>query len=175
MRAPGALVTFTLALALAVPLTGCAGDAGPRVATGGGGTAAPAGASPAASADPEEMGIKFTQCLREHGLDVPDPQPGEGIRFKFGKDTDRTTVDKAMEACRRYAPGKVGTGGADPERQENQRKFAACMRENGVEKFPDLEGGQIKITPEIGEDPDFPAAERKCNEILSSGVSVGTR
>jgi hypothetical protein len=48
---------------------------------------------------------KLAQCLREHGLDVPDPT-GDGP-LKTDDTADKETIDKAMEAC---APEGVGEG-----------------------------------------------------------------
>jgi hypothetical protein len=159
------------ALALLLALAaGCGSEDKEQVASAQDPTGAPAaGSSPTLSLD--EMQVKFAQCLRDNGLDVPDPEPGKGFMFRFGPGTDQATVQKAMEACREYNPQENGAAPANPQQEENGRKFAICMRENGVEAFPDPEPGQrgIRITPEIGEDPDFKAAQEKCQDILSGG------
>jgi sugar phosphate isomerase/epimerase len=49
---------------------------------------------------------ELAQCLREHGLDVPDPTAGDGP-FMTDDTADQETIDKAMEAC---APDGVGEG-----------------------------------------------------------------
>src|SRR5919109_1855174 len=44
-------------------------------------TAAPsdAAATPAASIDPRDAALAFAQCMRDHGVDMPDPQfSGDG-------------------------------------------------------------------------------------------------
>ena len=117
----------------------------------------------------DEKGVKFAQCLREHGLDVADPEPGKGIQLKFGPESgkSREQVDQAMEDCRKYNP--QGESGPNPQQEENGRKFAACMRENGVEKFPDPKPGQrgIMIDQETGQDPDLEKAQAACQSILA--------
>jgi hypothetical protein len=55
---------------------------------------------------------------------------------------------------------------ADPQMQEQMRKFAQCMRENGVPGFPDpgADGG-IQINGGNGVDPtseEFKKAEKAC-------------
>lgn len=50
---------------------------------------------------------KLAQCLREHGLDVPDPDPAGDGPFMNDDTADQETIDKAMEAC---APDGVGEG-----------------------------------------------------------------
>ncbi len=64
----------------------------------------------------------------------------------------------------------AGRGQANPQQEENGRKYAECMRENGVEKFPDPKPGQrgIQIGPEVGDDPDFQKAQDACQSILAA-------
>jgi hypothetical protein len=163
-------ITFG-ALALMLALAGCGSDdGGDQVASAADPTGGPgASASPTISLD--EMQVKFAQCLRDNGLDVPDPEPGKGMMLRFGPGTDQGAVEKAMEACREYNPQANGAAPANPQQEENGRKYAQCMRENGVEAFPDPEPGQrgLRITGEVGNDPDFQAAQEKCQDILSGG------
>ncbi|MBA9003974.1 hypothetical protein [Thermomonospora cellulosilytica] len=170
----GALAGVPLALVLALGGCGSDGDGG-GVATAGGDKNAGGGGGGGEQLSPDERNLKFVQCLREHGLKVDDPEPGKGVMLKFGPNSgvDRATVEKAMQACRRYAPQQMQS--ANPQQQENARKYAACMRENGVEAFPDPEPGQmgIRITPEVGEDPDFEKAQQACRDILPGGGPQG--
>ena len=163
----GVLVALPLALALA--LSGCGSDdGGSDVASAGGdGNQPAAGSSPSLSRD--EMGVKFAQCMRENGIDLADPEPGKGVMLKVGPEVGKEAMDKAMEACREYNPMADGAAGANPQAEENGRKYASCMRENGVEAFPDPAPGQfgMRITPEIAEDPDFAKAQEQCQDILS--------
>lgn len=170
-------------LALTLGLTGCgAEDDGSQVASGsqssgqssgqaGSGTGEATSAPPSLSQD--ELGVKFAQCLRENGLDVADPEPGKGIRLKLdGSDpTKKAAIDKAMEACRQYNPQGQSSAGADPKLDERNREFAACMRKNGVESFPDPKPGQrgILVDKRTGEDPDFEKAQQACQSVLSGG------
>jgi hypothetical protein len=162
------IVAATL-LAAAVLLTGCGSEEPDnQVASGTGAQAtAPSSAPPSLSRD--EMAIKFTQCLREQGLNVPDPEPGKGPMLKFDRNSGVTQekVQQAMEACKQYSP--QGEAGANPQQEENGRKYAVCMRENGVEKFPDPKPGQrgIMIGPGVADDPDFQKAQEACQSILA--------
>ena len=68
------------------------------------------------------MAVKFAQCMREHGLNVPDPEPGKGPMLKFDKSSGVTQeqVEKAMEACQQYNPQgessrEPGAGGERPQ------------------------------------------------------------
>jgi hypothetical protein len=162
----------TLAVVLAAfLLTGCgSNEPDTQVASGSGAQSqSTAPTSAPASLSQDEMAVKFTQCLRENGLNVPDPEPGKGPMLKFDKNSGVTQeqVQKAMEACQQYNP--QGQGQANPQQEENGRKFAECMRKNGVEKFPDPKPGQqgIMIGPGVGDDPDFQKAQDTCQPVLA--------
>jgi hypothetical protein len=147
-----------LLAALALVVTGC-GSGG----DGGGTPSSP-------SASPDELGVKFAQCMREHGVDIPDPRPGEGIQLRVGPGISRETVNAALEACREFNPQGNGAAGGNPQNAENIRKFAQCMRDNGVESFPDpSDQGGVVVDGSVAQDPDFDAAREKCQGVLSGG------
>ncbi|MDX2969775.1 hypothetical protein [Kribbella solani] len=167
-------ILATTILAAGLILTGCGADKpGAQVASGSGDQAGAQSSAPTsapASLSKDEMAVKFTQCLRENGLNVPDPEPGKGPMLKFGPDSgvSQEQVQKAMEACRQYDP--QAEGGANPQQAENGRKYAECMRKNGVEKFPDPKPDQrgIMIGPGVADDPDFKTAQAACQNLLAA-------
>ncbi|MEU3598007.1 hypothetical protein ABZ714_04635 [Streptomyces sp. NPDC006798] len=173
--ATGALAVLA---ALALALTGCGSDGGKEkvaaapsakgAAEGGGGAGSGNGEGPV-PADHEERARKFAECLREHGLDVPDPKDGRIQMNAEGLSKEK--AEKANEACRKYQPQGMAKGGKpDPKMAESMRKFAQCMRTNGVEEFPDPQsGGGIQIDGRITEDPDFKGAEEKCRGEMPKG------
>lgn len=165
------MTLVVLPLLCALTLTGCGSD------EGGGADVASAGGNSSAAAEGggeelsrDEMNVKFAQCMRENGVDMPDPEPGKGVQLKVGPETPQETVQAALEACREYSPQENGAGEADPERDAAFREYAQCMRDNGVEAFPDPEPGSpgMRITPEVGEDPDFEAAQQACQDKLAA-------
>jgi hypothetical protein len=98
--------------------------------------------------------------MRENGVDVPDPKAGQGIRMTMGPGS-RETMDKARQACKEWqASGADGTG--DPQNGARMRALATCMRDNGVAEFPDPEGNMMRLNKKVADDPDFPAAQKKC-------------
>src|SRR3712207_1460581 len=61
----------------------------------------------------EQAALKHAQCLREHGLDVPDPKPGGGGLVKVGPGTagEPARQRRAMEACEKHlrdVPPQIG-------------------------------------------------------------------
>ncbi|RKS71743.1 hypothetical protein BZB76_4550 [Actinomadura pelletieri DSM 43383] len=174
-------ILAALPVALTLALTaGCGGDdGGEGVASAEGtkdagtkGTGTKGGATGGGTKlSRDEMGVKFAQCMRENGVHMDDPKPGEPVRLMI-KDVPKATVDKAMETCRQYNPQANATGAPDPAQQERGRKFAECMRRNGVEKFPDPKPGQRGIMIDkrtVGDDPDLESAQRACQDVLQGG------
>jgi len=163
IRNVGALAALLTALALTVGGCGSGDDSASTT-------------SPSASANAKDaQGVKFAQCLREHGVDVEDPEPGQGIRIQVGAGTPKSTVDAAMEACRKYDPMQQSGASADPQADPKLRKMAQCMRDNGVENFPDPEPGKgIRIDGSVANDPDFSAADKKCQKYAPAGGQRST-
>jgi hypothetical protein len=148
-------------------------------------------ASPSPSVDPQEALLAFAQCMREHGIDMPDPQFGSDDRIIAtgpgsggAPDADAEAFAEADEACRHHLEG-VALGGArgspDPEFQEKLLAFAQCMRDHGID-FPDPQfdaggGGAIRIGGDRGgidpSSPEFQAAQEACSEHLPGGGPGG--
>ncbi len=156
------------------------------------------GPSPAAtsgdsgSTRPEDAMLAFAQCMREHGVDLPDPQfqEGGGAYMKVEIDPDDDDFQRADKACRHHMSGAVAEApDIDPERiaemEQRMLAFAECMRGQGID-FPDpqmergrgggfLFGGREE---ELSFDPksrEFQEAERACQRELPNfpGQDVG--
>jgi hypothetical protein len=110
-----------------------------------------------------EQGIRYVQCMRQHGVSMPDPGPDGELRAGTGnKDTtDGDVLRKAQEACRQYQPVASGPDGA--AKLELGREYSRCMRAHGVENFPDPDAsGRIVLPPEQT-DPDYEQAKATCD------------
>jgi len=143
-------------------LAGCsAGSDGPGVASAGG--ARSAGASPAPSADAD--GRAFARCMREQGIDVPDPEPGQGGLRILGqaRGNDPAKTQAAVEACRHLLPNGGELPRLDGEQLERAREFAKCMREHGVD-MPDPDAdGRLRLPDNIDvTDPKLREAAEAC-------------
>ncbi|MER7439183.1 hypothetical protein [Micromonospora avicenniae] len=159
---------LALPLLLALGVAGCgAPSEEPAVATAGGGAAATASASPVTQLGDDERRLRFTTCMRENGVDMPDPEPGSGQRLRFGKGTDPEEIEAAMEKCRQYLPNGGEKLKLNPEQLEQARKLAACMRENGVPEFPDPQpdgGIRLRLDELNVKAPEVRAAMEKCRQ-----------
>ena len=172
----GALVALGLLLVAATGACGSDDEAGGAgVASLDGSPAAAQDASTDASGekDPEEALLAFAECMRENGVDMPDPQPGGGsLVVGPGQDeADESTLRKAEEACEEFrqdVEGTFGPGGEPPaEFQDALLAMARCMREHGVD-VPDPTfgaGGQARSELHVDiDDPKFKEAQQACAE-----------
>ncbi|GLX00596.1 hypothetical protein [Microtetraspora sp. NBRC 16547] len=154
-----------LALALAACGTASSGDDG--IASASGGTSRPdSSASPSATLDPHEAPLKFAQCMREHGVDMPDPDTDGRIRVAMPKGMDKSKADAAMKACQPIMEQAVGDKAKmnDPEIRDRMVKFAQCMREHGVD-MPDPSDGPIKLQVPEGGEQKLKEAQEACKEF----------
>jgi hypothetical protein len=165
-----------LPLALALALGGCASETGERkVASAETGDARAKDGGDASSdsgkkggpgtAEFDDRARDFARCMRENGVPMEDPKDG---RIQIGgKGIGRERMEKATRACKEFQPPAMGRAKADPGVAESMRKFARCMRENGVPEFPDPQpDGGIRIDGSMADDPDLQAADRKCKALM---------
>jgi hypothetical protein len=118
--------------------------------------------------------IMYTRCMREHGVPMSDPEvDGDAVRqSRYDKDAvSRDTEIKAEEACKRYRPPQE-TGPEMDFKNELQRQFSRCMREHGVENFPDPNpDGPTRIDESIGEDPQYGQARPICDAQVAAAFA----
>jgi hypothetical protein len=163
---------LTVPLLMALALAGCAETGGDNngIATAGGNASASPSAGAGEELSDDERRLKFAECMRENGIDMPDPgEGGGGVRIRAGEGTTPEEVDAAMKACKQYAPNGGEPIKLSPEQVEQMRKFAKCMRENGVPEFPDPDpNGRVAIQRRRGQGADektFEAAQEKCRQF----------
>ncbi|WP_144057242.1 hypothetical protein [Micromonospora lupini] len=162
------MLAIPVLLALALAACGGGGDDGSGVATAGG-TKAGATASGTPVSDSDRQ-LAFARCMRENGVDMPDPEPGGRPNFRFGPDVDQQKVQAAMEKCQDKLPNGGQGPQLNPEQAEQMRALAKCMRENGVPDFPDPDAdGRLRVGTgdnaiNIG-DPALRAAMEKCRQL----------
>jgi hypothetical protein len=132
--------------------------------------------------------LDFARCMREHGVDMPDPTFDEngGSTMAIGVEgenmPDQATMEAAQEACEPIMEDVIAAGpqDMDPEevakRQEEALAFAKCMRDHGVD-FPDpqFEGGGRMTQSMTADpsDPNFQAAQEACATEFSGGGGPG--
>lgn len=129
----------------------------------------------------EENVLAFSACMRDGGVDFPDPvvdsEGNVGFDLTAMRDlgeVDEAELEAAFEQCAQYLEG-VNFGFErvfETEFQDEVVVFAGCMRENGID-MPDpdfsgiMEGRPLfpGWEPEL-DDPDFEVAFEACEDLL---------
>ena len=104
--------------------------------------------------------IKLAQCMREHGVNMPDPKegsdgglvfeatPGDGTADSGPPDMDK--MKTANEACKQYMDNGGEYKPPSPQEQDKLRQQAKCMRDKGYHwPDPKFEGGGAAETIEL--------------------------
>ena len=181
------IIRMGLAVLAIATLAACSGAAAnpSGVASLGSQSPDPAeSAEPEASMDPEEAALAFAECMREHGVDMPDPQVGGNGEFRVTVNggpgsLDMEEMQAAQEACQDLMPGPLGEPRElTAEEKDAMLGFAQCMRDNGID-MPDPEfgsgGGAMMMIggPDSDVDPgspEFQAAMETCQPELGEGA-----
>jgi hypothetical protein len=139
--------------------------------------------------DPQEAALEWASCMREHGIDVPDPQidedgrlevrPGSGMRLDRNGDDFREAREECGSPFGDAGPPQLSEAERE-EMQETMLEFAKCMREHGVDMpDPDFSGGGGVFRaggPGSGIDPGseaFQKAQEACQDILEDAMPGG--
>jgi hypothetical protein len=144
-------------------------------------------------ADGQQAMLDFAACMRDHGIDMPDPQfnnDGSGGMLVTGQegpdnDVDKAKMDAAQAACQSILDKVKSTmQPMDPARMEEEKQkllaFAQCMRDHGID-FPDpqisSDGGGLQVQmggPGVDtSSPGFKEANDTCSTQVGMPVPSG--
>jgi hypothetical protein len=159
------LAALAMVPVLAFGVTACGGKGG---GTGGKSTAK-------AASDLDSM-RKFAQCMRENGVDMPDPSADGHFQLKATGGKGGMDKMKAAETkCRHLMPNGGKPQKPKPEQLAMMRAMAKCMRQHGLTNFPDpnADGGiEIKGGKGTNMDPNsqaFKDADKACRKYQPGG------
>jgi hypothetical protein len=163
---------LVLPLVLPLAMGACTGGGGDGVATADGG----ADAGAATSAAPDDVlasELAFIACMRDQGVEMVDPIPGDNsgrsaLIYEIdvnGKGSD-PAFQEALDACAAHLPPVEPI---EPEQVDLEREleFAQCLRDNGVPDVPDPDPEGTTIL--LGESQDL------VRVVSLSGTFAGTR
>jgi hypothetical protein len=174
-RWPARTLLLIALIALGAGACGGSGDGGSRVASLTG-AASGGGATTTTVRDPEQAALDYVRCMRQHGVDMPDPQTDANgrtrLQLKAGPRTDPRKLQAAERACGRLLKPNGTTKRLSPEAMDAMVKYARCMREHGIDMpDPSPDGGLLFRDQggKTGAGPDsakFKAADRACQHYL---------
>jgi hypothetical protein len=121
---------------------------------------------PAAQKDEKGDMVKFAQCMRENGVNMPDPKDdgSGGVMIEAmpadgggeGGAPDMEKMNAANEACKKHLPNGGELKPPSPEQQDKMRKDAKCMRDKGYDwPDPNFDGGgtaDVQQLPDMSDD-----------------------
>jgi hypothetical protein len=97
-----------------------------------------------ANATSRDKAVEFAECMRDNGVSgFPDPDASgeltiDGVLNGSSLDPSTPAWKEAIGACKDLQPpGFTGDDEVSDEEQEARLEFAQCIRDNGVEDFPD--------------------------------------
>jgi hypothetical protein len=132
-----------------------------------GGTATP---QPTSSLNRFDQMVRYAQCLREQGLQVQDPTgSGDDANYpRFAPNQDKGKEDAAAETCKALRPPQA-TGSGTDAKNDLVRRLATCMRDHGVENYPDPgPDGLTRVPQEVHDDPQYAGAKEVCDALINS-------
>lgn len=128
----------------------------------------------------EEAELAHAQCMRDHGIDWPDPELVDGeweLRLDDDVDLESPAYKAAEEECAQVRQEAQPEAGDDinvgdrarlEDEMDKMLEFAACMRDQGID-FPDPvmdDDGNISgpAGPMDGDWEAFEAAKQTCED-----------
>jgi hypothetical protein len=165
------LVGAVVALTLTVAACGGGGKANGVASLGGSGK--PTATTTASGSNDRQMAVAFARCMRQHGVNMPDPNPD----IDWSQEGRAPRWDAAWQACRQLLPPAPTPQNSRPSPQElgQLRAFAVCMRAHGIDlSDPDPTTGNMNMGGRLGgvlkdqlkDDPGYKAAEAACRDKL---------
>jgi hypothetical protein len=159
------IVSLLVALAATLFLVACGAEEDPSK---------PASAQTQEAKNRKAM-LDLARCMRENGVDMPDPQFNGGRVTQRMKGGNPDKMRAAEKACEKYRSQIKAPEMSDEEKAEFKQAALAnarCMREHGIDNFPDpvfdsSGGAQIRMKRGINpESAKFQAAQKACQKYM---------
>lgn len=178
-RLPGVILSALAAVAMSVLIAACGGSSANQ---------APAGQHPNGPPDRQQFqadAVKFTKCLREHGVAAQSEAGPHGNRIRIGGPSGPgappAAVEAAQRACRRYLPDEGRPPKLSPAEEAKAReaalKFARCMRSHGVDIPDPSADGTLELGGDVNpQSATFEAAQSACGSLAGKvQLRISTR
>jgi hypothetical protein len=135
-----------------------------------------------------KQAVRFAQCMRENGIAAfPDPDASgelsiDGVLNGSSLDSSSPAWKDAIGACKDQQPPGFTGQPRSAEEQDAALRFARCVRDNGVEDFPDPTEGEplvdtnrIPSTARPGGMDLLHAAMQQCSDAAAQAGVEGPR
>lgn len=151
------------------------------LAAGCGGGSTSSGAPDPSAANIGKQSMAFGACMRSHGVPgYPDPHvsaSGTGVQVTISPGTanpDSPAFKTADGACHHLLPDLVSPAASSGQEQQQDLKFADCMRSHGVPNFPDADRhGSFTLPSTTNQQaPQFQRAMKACTDAEPSSLSI---
>lgn len=135
----------------------------------------------------EQRMVKFTKCLREHGVQAETSAGngpkgrGFGVKIAGGPPAGGPAggqkegggpppqVERAMNACKQYRPQPKQLDLSPAEKAEQAKKaleFARCMRSHGIQVPDPGPDGTLELNDVNPQSATFEAAQNACQHLM---------
>ena len=114
--------------------------------------------------------VAFARCMREHGVDMPDPTAGSNGMIRIGPgpgkagarpNPDDPAFARGEAACRRHLDGAMPDPKVPEEHPDSFVAYARCMRERGIDMPDPGPSGAVQLKGDPNAvNPDAPAFRR---------------
>jgi len=134
-----------------------------------------------------QQAVKFAQCMRANGVrGFPDPDASgtltiDGVANGSSLDPSSAAFERAIAACKDLEPPGFTGHKRSAQEQEAALKFAQCIRDNGVQDFPDpTEDSPLVDTRRIPSAAGngisrINAAMQKCRDLAANAGAAGPK
>lgn len=129
--------------------------------------------SAVATTAPDEDSIEYVDCIRDQGIDMSDPGPGDDGLQEALRDAmdayDEATVRAAMDTCQPLRPSDTSQRAEMDE--EDRLALADCLRDQGLDVSDDLFEGNGR--PEGLNEDELRAGMEVCRDPEAAPMGGG--
>lgn len=145
---------------------------------GGGAEGSPQSGSPSSTSQSDVL-LQYAQCMRDNGVQIPDPKPNDPSSLYVGIDKSSPAFLSANKVCGSILQGVVedrkNNNGKDADQQQEKLlALAQCLREHGVDVPDPVAGAEKPFGDSLDRtNPAVAKAIQACNATATTQPSNG--
>ncbi|WP_173316360.1 hypothetical protein [Streptomyces fulvorobeus] len=172
-RGRGGVRALALAAVLALASAACGEDSGSSgVASAGEDRQETSSASATPTGSRQDQLVGFARCMRENGVEIPDPAPGEeNVQLPAGTKGDSRTQAALAECQRLLGGGAKDT--TDSTAQDRAVELAECLRGKGLDVADPEPGKPLQLSGAAG-NPEAREAITACRTAVGAGAGTAS-